>query len=81
MDNQQVVQAWKAEAVTDVVKIDCFAIGSHSQLWTLPLLGALLLRPDITNRVCATVPLTVEWSRKGSQHIWLLDVESGRHYR
>lgn len=66
--------------VTDIVKVDCLAIDSHGQLWSLPLLGSLLLPPDIADHVCAAASLTVQRSREGGKHIWLLDIECGSHF-
>lgn len=65
--------------VTDIVEIDCFAINSHGQLWTLSLLGAFLLPPDIADCVGATISFAIERTRESGKHIWLLDVESGSH--
>lgn len=67
--------------LTDIVEVDSFAVYSHGQLWTLPLLGTFRLAPDIANCVRTATCLAVEWSRKRSEHIWLLYVESGSHVR
>lgn len=71
----------RGAVLTDIVKVDCFAINSHGELRSLPLLRAFLLAPDIANCVCATGPFAVEGPREGREHIWLLDVERGCHSR
>lgn len=66
--------------VTDIVEVDCLAIDSHCHFRSLPLLGPLLLAPDIADHVCVAVSLTVQRSRETCEHIWLLDIECGSHF-
>lgn len=77
--DQHAFRQYKVAVMTDIVEVDCLAIDTHGQLWSLPLLGSLLLAPDIADHVCVAVALAIEGSRKGGEHIWLLDVECGSH--
>lgn len=64
---------------TDIVEVQSLAVDADCQLGSLPLLGPLLLAPDIANLVCVRPFSMVQRSRKGGEHIWLLDVESCSH--
>lgn len=48
--------------LTDIIEVDGLAINSNGQLGSLPLLGPLLLAPDIADCVSATVSFAVQRS-------------------